>query len=160
MRASRSCPRSSVPNGCAHEGGCMRAAKSMSLIATRHTNGPKAIARIIASRIMALAKASRWRRNRRQASSHGENGRTLRGCTSGTLPERDARVEPSIEDVRDEVEQDNETGEHEGDRHDHRRVIRENRADQQRSDPGNAEDLLGDDRAAEDSRHRSEEHTS
>src|SRR3982750_2343006 len=108
MRASRSCPRSSVPNGCAHDGGCMRAAKSMSLIATCHTNGPNAIARIMAARMMALAKASRWRRKRRQASSHGENGRSLRGAAA-TSAEGDARIEPSIEDVRDEVEQDHET---------------------------------------------------
>src|ERR1700741_4468445 len=121
MRASRSCPRSSVPNGCAHDGGCIRAAKSMSLIATRHTNGPSAIARIIASRMMALAKASRWRRKGSQASSHGENGRTLRGAAAISA-EGDARVEPSIEDVRNEVEQDHEAGEHEGDCHDHRCV--------------------------------------
>ena len=107
----------------------MRAAKSMSLIATRHTNGPNAIATIIVNRMMALAKASRWRRKRRQASSHGENGRTSRGAAA-TSAEGDARVEPSIEDVRDEVEQDDEAGEHEGDRHDHRRVVGEDRADQ------------------------------
>src|ERR1044072_9161612 len=149
MRASRSCPRSSVPKGCAHDGGCMRAAKSMSLIATRHTNGPNAIARIIAARMMALTNGSRWRQKRRQASSHGETGRTFPGpaATSGTLPERDARIEPSIEDVRDEVEQDHEAGEHEGDRHDHRRIVGEDSADTQRGDAGDAEDLLGGDRA-------------
>src|SRR4051794_15855535 len=122
MRASRSWPRSSVPNGCAHDGGSMRAAKSMSLIATRHTNGPNAIDRIIRSRMIALANASRWRRKRRHASSHGENGRTWRGAAAISA-EGDARVEPSIKDVRDEVEQDNEASEHEGDGHDHRRVV-------------------------------------
>src|ERR1041384_7332785 len=111
MRASRSWPRSSVPNGCAQEGGSIRAAKSMSLIATRHTKGPNAIDKIMISRMMALAKARRWRRKRRQASSHGENGRTLRGATAAISAEGDARVEPSIEDVRDEVEQDHEAGE-------------------------------------------------
>src|SRR5436190_6947878 len=149
MRASKSCPRSSVPNGCDHDGGSMRAAKSISLMATRQTNGPSAIATIIITRTMALANARRWRRKRRQASSHGENGRILRGAAA-TSAEGDARIEPSIEDVRDEVEQDDETGEHEGDGHDHRRVIGEDRADQQRADAGNAEDLFGDDGAAED----------
>src|SRR5690349_4705689 len=121
----------------------MRAAKSMSLIATRHTNGPSPIAKIIMSRMTALAKASRCRRKRRQASTHGEYGRTLRVVTSGTLPERDARIEPSIEDVRDEVEQDDEAGEHESDRHDDRGIVGEDRADQQRAYAGNAEDLFG-----------------
>src|SRR5690349_13476044 len=137
MRASRSWPRSSVPNGCAHEGVSMRAAKSMSLIATFQMNGPSAIARIIANSTNVLASASRWRRKRRHASSHGENGRVRRWVTSGTLPERDARVEPSIEDVRDEVEQDDEAGEHERDRHDDGCVVGKNRADQQRADAGN-----------------------
>src|ERR1043165_3082781 len=152
MRASKSCPRSSVPNGCAHDGGSMRAAKSMSLIATRQMKGPSAIDRIMVSRMIALAKARRWRRKRRHAASHGEYGRTLRGA-SATSAERDTRIEPSIKDVRDKVEQDHEAGEHEGDRHDHRRVVGEDRADQERADAGNAENLFGDDCTAEDRRH-------
>ena len=46
-----------------------------------------------------------------------------------------------------------EAGEDEGHRHDDRRVVGQHRADQQRADAGNAEDLLGDDGAAEHDRH-------
>src|SRR5437764_1362191 len=131
MRASRSCPRSSVPRGWAHEGVCMRALKSMSLIATRQRNGPSAIAATIASRMNVLANAILWRRKRSHASSHGEKCRTGR-CGAATSAEGDARIEPSIKDGHDEVEQEDEAGEHEGDRHDHRRVVGEDCADQQR----------------------------
>src|SRR4029077_4155520 len=99
----------------------------MSLIATFQTKGPSAIAAIIKTRTTALASASRWRRKRRHASSHGEKCRAWRCATAGTLAEGDARVEPSIEDVRDEVEQNDEAGEHEGHRHDDRRVVGEDR---------------------------------
>src|SRR5256885_15936031 len=116
MRASRSCPRSSVPKGCAQDGVCMRALKSMSLIATRQRKGPSAMAAIIASRMNVLANAILWRRKRRHASSHGEKCRAGR-CSATTSAEGDARVEPSIKDIRDEVGQDDEAGEHEGDRH-------------------------------------------
>src|SRR3954465_6349901 len=142
MRASRSCPRSSVPSGCANVGVCMRAAKSMSLMATFQTNGPNAMARIIASKMNVLANAILWRRKRRHASSHGEKCRAGR-CGAITSAEGDARVEPSIEDVRDEVEQDDEAGEHERHRHDHRRVVGEDRADTERAQAGGAGDLLG-----------------
>src|ERR1043166_9573537 len=112
MRASRSWPRSSVPKGCAQEGVCIRALKSMSLIATFQTKGPSAIAAIIASRMKVLASARRCRRNRRHASRHGEKGRARRCGAATTSAERDARIEPSIEHVRDEVEQDDEAGKH------------------------------------------------
>src|SRR4029077_2349249 len=98
-------------------------------------------AAIIKIRTTVLASASRWRRKRRHASSHGEKCRAGRCATCGTLAERDARIEPSIEDVRDEVEQDDEAGEHEGARHDPRRVVGRDRADEQRADARNAEDL-------------------
>src|SRR5438105_414886 len=130
VAATSTGPRSSVPSGCAHEGVSMRAAKSMSLMATFQTNGPSAMARIIASRMNVLANAILWRRNRRHASSHGENCRAGR-CGVITSAEGDTRVEPSIEDVRDEVEQDDEAGEHESHRHDHWGVVGENCADQQ-----------------------------
>src|ERR1043166_2128164 len=129
MRASKSCPRSSVPKGCRHDGVSMRALKSMSLIATFQTKGPSAIAAIIASRMKVLASASRCRRNRRHASRHGEKGRVRRCGAAATSAERDARIEPSIKDVRDEVEQDDEAGKHEGHRPDDRLFFGEDGAD-------------------------------
>src|SRR5882757_2567720 len=117
MRASRSWPRSSVPNGCCHDGALSRAVKSISLIEAPQNSGAKRIAAIIAKRMNPLANASRWRRNRRHASRHGEKCRAGRGAARSA--ERDARIEPSIEDVRDEIEQDDKAGEHESDRHDH-----------------------------------------
>ena len=47
MRDSTSWPRSSVPIGCAHDGPCSRAVKSISLIGTVHTSGPSITARIM-----------------------------------------------------------------------------------------------------------------
>ena len=48
--------------------------------------------------------------------------------------EGNAWVEPAIEDIGDQVEEDDEAGEHERHRHDDRRVVGEDRADQQRAD--------------------------
>ena len=72
MRASRSWPRSSVPNGCSHEGVLSRAVKSISLIGTLQTNGPSSTAKVSTVRIATLATAMRWRRNFRHASKPGE----------------------------------------------------------------------------------------
>src|ERR1700730_1631193 len=145
MRASRSCPRSSVPNGCANEGASRRAAKSMSLTATPQNRGANTIAATITIRMPALSTAMRWRRKRRHASSHGENGRAGRCGNATNSAECDAGIEPSIKYVRDEIEQHDEAGEHEGHRHDDRRIIGKDRADDQRTDARDAEDLLGDD---------------
>src|SRR3984893_10169296 len=148
MRANKSWPRSSVPSGCAQDGLVSWALKSMALIGTRQKNGPKATASIISARIPILATASRCRRNRRQVSSASEGCRALRPAPpTPALAIRDARIEPAIEDISDQVEQDHKTGEHEGHGHDHRRVVGQNGADQQRSDAGNAKYLLGDDGA-------------
>src|ERR1700730_3030006 len=154
MRANKSWPRSSVPSGCAQAVLVICALKSMSWIATRQKNGPKATASIISARIPILATASRCRRNRRQVSSASEGCRALRPAPpTPALAIRDARIEPAIEDISDQVEQDHKTGEHEGHGHDHRRVVGQNGADQQRSDAGNAKYLLGDDGASEHGRH-------
>src|SRR5688500_10520280 len=98
--------------------------------------------------------ASTWRRKRRQVSSAGEIERALRSwaaatTVAGASAERDAGVEPAIEDICNEVEEDDETGEHEGDAHHDGRVVGEDRGDQQRADAGYAENLLGDDGATE-----------
>src|SRR5690349_22919633 len=122
----------------------------MALMATPQTSGASTIAATITISTPALSTAMRWRRKRRHASSHGENGRAGRSTTAAKSAECDAGIEPSIEHVRDEIEQHDEAGEHEGHRHDHRRIVGKDRADDQRTDAGNAEDLLGDDGAAED----------
>src|SRR5256885_12763807 len=98
--------------------------------------------------------ASTWRRKRRQVSSAGEIERAVRGpatvaaARAGASAERDTGVEPAIEDVCNEVEEDDETGDHEGDAHHDGSVVGQNRRDQQRADARHAEDLLGDDGAA------------
>src|SRR3954470_20690919 len=121
----------------------------MSLTATPQKNGASTIAATIAIRTPALSTAMRGRRNRRHASSHGENCRAGR-CAAANSAECDAGIEPAIEYVRDEVEQHDEAGEDEGHRHDDRGVIGKDRADDQRADAGDTEDLLGDDGAAKD----------
>src|SRR5271163_5188916 len=153
MRASRSWPRSSVPNGWLQDGPSRCELKSMSLIGTCHSRGPNATASAINARMTVLATASLCRRKRRQISPAGD-ARSPRAMPSGIgLAVGDARVEPAIEDVGKQVEQDHEAGEHKRHRHDNRRVVGEDRTDQQRSDPWNAKDLLGDDGAPEQTRH-------
>src|SRR6185437_2774507 len=131
-----SCPRSSVPSGCAQDGPANWAAKSISLIGTRQTSGPNRTARTIASSTTVLAIASLWRRKRRQASRPGETRAFLAGLAATAAPvgastESDAGVEPAIKEIGDEVEKDDETGEHERDGHHDRRVVRQHRRDQQ-----------------------------
>src|SRR5579875_892490 len=150
MRASRSWPRSSVPSGWAHDGPARRALKSIASIGTRHTNGPSNTATTIASRTIALAAASGCRRKRRQVSRPGEKARPT---SAAALAIGDAGVEPDIKKIGDQVEQDHEAGEDEADGHDDRRVIGQNRADQQGTDTGDAKNLLGDDGASEQGRH-------
>src|SRR5215831_1904579 len=117
MRANRSWPRSSVPKGCSQDGPPRRAAKSMSLIGTDHTLVPSRMASTIAMRMRPLATARRCRLNRRQASSPGENRRPLARTPVPTSVEGNARIEPAIEDVGDEVEEHHEAGEDEGHSH-------------------------------------------
>src|SRR3954453_9967419 len=113
----------------------------MSLIGTRHSSGPNATASAIKARMAVLATASLCRRKRRHISPAGD-ACSPRAMPSGTaLAVGDARVEPAIEDVGKQVEQDHQTGEHKRYRHNDRRIVGENRADQQRSDPGDAKDL-------------------
>src|SRR6202012_4412795 len=105
---------SSVPNGCAQLGPCNCAVKSMSLICTRHSNGPNSTARIMADRITELATARRWRRKRRHASVHGVTWRAgglRRAATGAPSAVGDAWVEPAIQQIRDQVEQDDQAGE-------------------------------------------------
>src|SRR5688500_3891485 len=104
---------------------------------------------MITPKMMLLASARRWRRNRRHASSHGENCRALIFGVAVSSAVADAGIEPSIKNICDEIEQDHQNGGDEGHAHHDRRVVGENGADQQRPDAGNAEDLLGDDGAAE-----------
>src|SRR5260370_31606547 len=134
MRARRSCPRSSVPKGCAAVGSSRRAVKSMSLIDTLQSAGPNTTASAMMMRMTAPATASRWRRKRRQASSAGETCGARPSLAAPGSAVSNAGVEPAIEEVCDEVKEDDETGEDEGHRHDDRRVVGDDRADQQRAD--------------------------
>src|SRR3990167_10636361 len=93
----------------------------------------------------ALATESRGGRKRRQASPAGVVGRLLRGAAAAgaaVSAESDAGVEPAIQDIGNEVEEDDETGEHEGHGHHDRRVVGEHGRNQERADAGDAEDLL------------------
>src|SRR5689334_4237693 len=110
----------------------------MSLIGTRHSSGPNVTARAMNARMTLLATASLCRRKRRQISPPGD-ARSPRAIPSATeLAEGDARVEPAIEDVGKQVEENHQAGEHKRHRHNNRRVIGEDRADQQRPDTGYA----------------------
>src|SRR6476646_2459673 len=100
----------------------------MSLIATRQTSGPNATATTRNSSRSALTTASLCRRKRRQASSPGEKAALLAGLATASAGAdgstvRDAGVEPAIQDIGDEVEEDHQAREHEGHRHDDRRVV-------------------------------------
>src|SRR6516225_8356087 len=112
MRASKSWPRSSVPNGWFQDGPSRCALKSMSLIGTRHNNGPNATASNIVAKIMVLAIASRCRTKRRPISRVGEAPSTRSASSRAALAVGDARVEPAIENVGDQVEQDYKASEH------------------------------------------------
>jgi hypothetical protein len=72
-----------------------------------------------------LATARRCRLNRRQASSPGENRRPLARSPVRTSVEGNARIEPAIEDIGDEVEEHHETGKDECYGHHHGRIIGE-----------------------------------
>src|SRR3979490_2758073 len=144
MRASRSWPRSSVPNGCSQDGELSRAVKSISLIGRRQSSGPNKTADVSSARITTLATAMRWRRNFRHASKPGEMCRGRPSSGTATSAIGDAWVKPAIDDISQKVEDDDETGEHERHRHDDGRVIGENRCDQQRPDARDARDMIGD----------------
>src|SRR6266446_6649446 len=152
-RANRSWPRSSVPKGCCHDGPISRAVKSISLIGTCHSSGPSTTARIIDARIATLATARRWRRKRRQASMPGDTCFLRTIAPTSKLSVGNARVEPAIENIRNQIERDDQTGKHERHRHDHGGIVGQDRADEQRSDARDAEDLFGDDGTSEHSRH-------
>src|SRR4029453_9379709 len=159
MRASTSCPRSSVPRGCAHDGPLSLALKSISSMGTRYTSGPTSTATTMNTRIPAPMTASRWRRKRRHASAVSEvDGRRMGAAGApvsapARLSVRDAGIEPAIEEIRDQAEDHHQRREDEGDGHDHRGVVGENRADEEGADAGHAEDLLGDEGAREDRGH-------
>src|SRR3979490_2179420 len=134
MRASRSWPRSSVPNGCSQDGELSRAVKSISLIGRRQSSGPNKTADVSSARITTLATAMRWRRNFRHASAPGETRRERHSSGIAISAVGDAWVNPAIDNISQEVEDDDETGEHECYRHDDRRIVGEDRRNQQRAD--------------------------
>src|SRR4051812_28649874 len=105
MRAKMSCPRSSVPNGWFAVGVCRRDVKSMSLIATFQSSGPTATISTMIARTIRPATAILCRRKRRHASAAGETLRCRADAGAG-LAIADAGVEPAIEQVGDQVEED------------------------------------------------------
>src|SRR3954468_2032395 len=110
LRAKRSWPRSSVPNGCSQEGVASRAVKSISLIGMRQSSGPNRTADVSSVRTTTLNTAMRWRRNFCHTSTPGEarRGRPASGIATSAIG--DAWVEPAIDDIGQEVEDDDETG--------------------------------------------------
>src|SRR5215469_16416156 len=153
MRASRSWPRSSVPKGWLQDGPSRWALKSMSLIGTCHNSGPKPTASSIMARSTAPATAKRCRRNRHQVLLLRVASPASGASPVGASAIGDARVEPAIQDVGNQIEKDHEAREYERHRHDHWRVVGEDRVDQQSSDAWNAKDLLGNDGTSEHRRH-------
>src|SRR5262249_45027923 len=125
---------------------------SMSLMATGHRLGPNTIARIISNRMTAPASAKRWRRNRRQASNASDVERGRRAGALVASSEGDAGVEPSIEDISDQVEQHHKAGKYERHRHPHRGGGGQDRAGPPPTGAGKSEDLLGHDGTAEHGR--------
>src|SRR6266567_3628620 len=128
-------------------------------------NGPTSTANTMMASMPAPKIASWWRRNRRHASPVSVSAGRLAASapasiTSAVVPLAilprlavgDPRIEPGVDQVRDQGEEDDENREDEDDRHDHRRVVREDGADQERPDARHAEDLLGDHGAGEDGR--------
>src|SRR5579883_2518167 len=162
IRASMSWPRSLVPSGWAHDGGAMDAWKSMVFIPTWYTSGPTPHPAARRRKTTAPAVARRCLRNLRHASAHSD--RATRGLSrtaaagagvqsstgavpSGSrpaLPIADPRVEEPVEHIGHQVEEHDEDAVDEGDGHDHRRVAVLDGGDEERADPRNAENLLGD----------------
>src|SRR5882762_5743849 len=130
MRASRSWPRSSVPKGCFSDGLASLAVKSISLIGKFQIHGPNATISTIVPRMIALRIASLCRRKRRLASTHGETPRERAGA-GPALAVGNAGIEPAIQEVGEQIKSDHKACEHERHRHDHRRVVGEDRADEQ-----------------------------
>src|SRR5260370_39727275 len=103
----------------------------MSLIGTCHHNGPSTTVRMINAKIAALATANRWRRKRRQDSR--PRGTRLRAASARSAMSAvgNAWVDPAIVEVCEQIEQNAQAGEDECHRHDRRRLVGENRADEQ-----------------------------
>src|SRR5438094_8208059 len=153
---------SSVPMMCAGEGGFLNCVGSIA------SNGYGAIheaSRTIAASARSTAdaaSASLWRRNCLQKSSFCDRATADRTAKPGAargsrsvvadLLIRDARIEPAVGDVRDEIKEDDEERPHHQDAHQERIVPREHRLYEEASDPRPGEDRLGDDRAGKEAR--------
>ena len=133
-----------------------RAVKSISLIAHVPEQGPNSTASTINASTNRLANASLWRRKRRHASAPGRDaaGARRRPRRHRATAVADAGVEPAIEHVGNQVEDDDEAGRTRRSRAMITGVSLARMASiSSEPMPGNAEDLLGDDGAAEDRRH-------
>src|SRR5687768_14769223 len=118
MRARRSCPRSSVPKGCLGEGPSRRALKSISLIGTGHSHGATRTATTMTVRIIAPRNASLWRRKRRHSSAPQRAGGRTGAPPARALAVGDAGIEPAIDHVGEQVEENDEARAHERHRYD------------------------------------------
>src|SRR6185295_20399131 len=97
---------------------------------TFHNQGPTSTPSTMMPRTTPPKSASLWRRKRRHDSSPQRRRGVWAAPPDNASTVADAGVEPAIEHVCNEVEEDHQAGEHEGDRHDHRRVVGEDRADE------------------------------
>src|ERR1017187_5796763 len=111
----------------------------MSLIESFQTSGPNATISTITASTTRAATASLRRRKRRHGSAHGGTLRRRTGAAAA-LAVADGGVEPAIEEVGDQVEEDDQAREDKGHGHDHRRVVAQDRVDEQRPDARHAED--------------------
>src|SRR5262245_34201425 len=159
-REKLSRPRSSVPNGCAHVGALRICFQSPWIGSTVAIHGASTAITTNSSTVTAPAADTGRLRVRRQARRNGPAGRsadTLAGAAAVTgelgvtdrAPDADARVEQRVRYVHQQVDQHVGAG---GDEHhalDQRVVAREDRLDDEPTEAGNDEDLLGDDGAAD-----------
>src|SRR6056297_1184262 len=112
------------------------------------TKGPSSTASVTKARKPPPQNAPRWDLNWRQISDHCERGGAVGSFSSSTSRATcsavlglvasviaDPRVEQAVENVRDQVEEHDQHGEHEGQRLHHRQIVGLDGGDQQLADP-------------------------
>src|SRR3712207_5167587 len=100
----------------------------------------------MASRTSAVCGRRVFSRSACGTSSYTSIGAAL---DSSQLVETDTRIEQAVADVRDEVSKDHQQPDHDRDSHDQRVVVIERRIERELTHAGIREDLLDDERAAE-----------
>src|SRR3989441_12247093 len=102
MRVNRSRPRMSVPNQCRALGGFKPSTAFISSGSHGVSRGAATAAAISPARMMPPSSALFDRRNRRNASPHGERGAAR--PRAWALVEADARIEVGIRKVHDQID--------------------------------------------------------